>query len=379
MKILVICHRAGSGISVIYERLFGELARYAEVDILADYTPDCDMSNIRNLYTEPYSPKMTSWSRKFIRWFGIMPIAEWWSRKVAPRVARDYDVVVSLMASSQLMPLVCGRYLARELGCKFAVYAVDAIPGPGGWTKPREYRRKIQVVRRYYSSCDYVASANRHMLDFQLSTFKHKPGLHTGVLLTPSPAESYELPISSENLLLYTGSLYGLRNPDHLLKAFKRLLVKYPDAQLLFIGMTIKLKRINKILTPEERERIVIMRPTNNLEPLFCRAKVLIDIDADRNKDPFLSSKIVTYLKVNRMIVCETGRETPSREMFAGLNTIIQCDHSADSLYDGISRALEMASQPQDFSEREQLIREFSIEQVGEKFFNDLCKTCEVK
>ena len=142
--------------------------------------------------------------------------------------------------------------------------------------------------------------------------------------------------------------------------------------------MKMKLKRIDKILTPQEKEHIHILKQTDDLAPLFSRAKVLVDIDADLEKDPFLSSKIVTYLKVNRMIVCETGHDTPSREMFAGLKTIIQCDHNADSLYNGMKRALEMANEQQDYSERKEVIKEFSTEHVGAILWSDMQQLCDI-
>lgn len=372
MKVLAICHHAGSGISVIYERLIGELARYAEVDILADYAPQIE--GVRNTYTQPFSKKEQKWTRKLLRWFGILPIAERWSRRAATLVANDYDIVMCFIASSQLMPIVCGRYISQKLNCKLGIYAVDAIPGPGGWTKPHEYRSKIKAVRRYYSAADYVASSNGHMLDFQLTTFPHKAGLQTGVLLTPSPNESFENPASTENLLLYTGSLYGKRNPVHFFKAFKRLLAIYPDAEFVMVGMKMKLRKADKILTPSEWEHVKILKHTNDLGPLFARAKVLVDIDADLDKDPFLSSKIVSYIKVNRVILSETGTQTPSREMFKGLKTVVQCGHNADSLYDGMIKALELADSNPDFSERNNVIQQFSIQTVGRKLTDDLQK-----
>jgi hypothetical protein len=116
------------------------------------------------------------------------------------------------------------------------------------------------------------------------------------------------------------------------------------------------------------------MKHTNNLAPLFARAKVLVDIDADLEKDPFLSSKIVSYIKVNRIILSETGKDTPSRDMFKGLNTVIQCDHNAESLYQGMLKALELSQTEQDYSERADVIQKFSIEQVGLTLYNDLQK-----
>ncbi len=372
MKILAIYFRSGSGISIIYERIFCYLAQHATVDVLSDMALHDDLEGVRKVYSVPMSARMQSYYRKLLRNFGVVPISKWWSRKAEKVVAQDYDVVIAFMASSQLTPAVCGSYLAEKLNCKFAIYSVDAIPGPGGWTKPREYRGKMRVVSKYFAKADYVASSNKHMLEFQLSTFKHKEGLRSNVLLTPSPDNTFRLPISDQKVILYTGSLYGLRNPRYLFKAFKRLLVKYPDAKLVMVGMKLKLRNMTSILTPEELRSVTIAEHTNNLVPLFERARVLLDIDADREKDPFLSSKIITYLKTNRMIVCETGKITPSREMFAGYNTIIQCDHNEDSLYDGLVRAIEMGAVEQDYSEREPVIKAFSIEEVGSIFWNDL-------
>ena len=92
----------------------------------------------------------------------------------------------------------------------------------------------------------------------------------------------------------------------------------------------------------------------------------MVDIDADRAKDPFLSSKITSYLKINRVILSETGRITPSREMFAGLDTVVQCDHNEESIYEGMLRAIEIADSAPDYSERDELIEEFSVKRVGQ-------------
>ena len=140
----------------------------------------------------------------------------------------------------------------------------------------------------------------------------------------------------------------------------------------MLVGLTFRLRGIDKILSPEERKHVIIARHTKDLAPFFADAKVLIDMDADREKDPFLSSKIAAYLRVNRMIVCETGKDTPSRELFADYRTIIQCDHSAESMYEGMKKALIMAESEQDFSERQPLIDLFSASNIGTTLWEDL-------
>lgn len=378
MKILAIYFKADSGISIFYERIIEELTHRCEVDVLCDKQPELPFETARNIYIHRFPQKQAGWYRRFLRWFRATPFSQMWSRKAYEIVAKDYDVVITFMATTQLTSVVCGKYISQQLGCKFAIYSVDAIPAPGGWTSKRSvFYGKKSGVARTFSAADYVAASNRHMLEYQLTTFKNKPTLVTDVLLTPSPAECYNNPPSEEPIFLYTGSLYGLRNPNHFLKAFKRLLKSHPSAQLVVVGMRKKLGKIDRILTPEERKRVVTAAHTSDLEPYFRRAKVLVDIDADLDKDPFLSSKIVTYLKVNRVILSETGRITPSREIFAGLNTVVQCDHNEESLYRGMLRAIEVADSEPDFSEREPLIKEFSIEVVSEKFYEGLLSICK--
>ena len=121
---------------------------------------------------------------------------------------------------------------------------------------------------------------------------------------------------------------------------------------------------MKSILDAEEQKRVIVGAHTSDLAPLFNRAMVLVDIDADREKDPFLSSKIVTYMCINRVILSETGRETPSRELFAGMNTVVQCDHTEESLYEGMLRAIEVARSNPDFSERDELNRSFTAKSV---------------
>ena len=284
------------------------------------------------------------------------------------------------MNNDQLTSIVAGKYIAKKLGCKFALYTVDAFPAPGGWIARRnEFRGRKRIANRIFSAADLIAASNSHMLEYQFSVCKPKPTTRGVVLLTPSPICRKVYPVSDEMLFLYTGNIYGLRNPDHILKAFKRLLVKYPTSMFVIVGMSVRLRNIDNILNEEERKHVVVGEHTSDLEPLFRRAKILVDMDADREKDPFLSSKITSYLMVNRVILSETGRITPSREMFAGLNTVVQCDHNEESLYEGMLRAIEISDSSPDFSERDALIEQFSIERVATILNNSLKEICNIK
>ncbi len=380
MKILAICFQLGDAMPTIAANLLGQLTPEHEVDLLSDCEPKRPIEGIGRCYTFPYPTKGASWQRRFIRWFGATPVSNCWSRRVEKVVARDYDVVISFLNNVNLTSIVAGKRIAKQLGCKFAIYTVDAFPAPGGWIRKKsEFRGKKWISQRIFSAADLVAASNSHMLEYQLSLCKPSATRKGVTLLTPSPICRYEYPVSEELILLYTGNLYGLRNPAHFLKAFKRLLANYPQAKFVVVGRDTKLRGVESILTEEEQQHIEVCEYTSDLAPYFRRAKILVDMDADREKDPFLSSKITSYLMVNRVILSETGRITPSREMFAGLNTVVQCDHNEDSLYEGMLRAIDISDSSPDFSERDALIEQFSIERVATILNNSLKEICNTK
>ncbi len=379
MKILVVCFGplSGGSVSYFYRRAICELARTNEVDVLCSTPSQADFPGIRNFYHLDFSKKMFGWSRRFVRWFGTSPVSHKWSKEALKLISNDYDVVLAETSAIHLDTVVAGGVIAKSLGCKFAIYTVDAIPGPGGWVRKRsEFRGKKRVVAREFAAADFLAASNSHMLAYQLSLFQHKEGLESDVVYTTAPDKYYYSPASSKVSFLYTGELYGLRNPNHFFKAFKRLLKLYPEATFVIVGAKKRLGNVSSILSAEERKHIIVGGYTSDLAPLFRDAMILVDMDADREVDPFLSSKIVTYLKVNRVILSETGKVTPSRELFAGLQTVVQCDHNEESLYNGMLRAIEVATSNPDFSEREAIIESFSAESVAAVLERGLKRVC---
>ncbi len=382
MRILAICNGDKGSTFAIFERIINGLAEHATVDVLTDNLSIEVSERVGRVYKVPYGRFMRKIYRHTLVNFGVLPTCERWTKRALSRIDENYDVVFAITASAPLTSIVAGRRIAEKLGSKFAIYSVDAIPGPGGWTKPRRYRSELKIVKRCFSAADYVSSSNGRMLKFQLTTFTPKPGLVTNVHFTPTTPQRHTYPISTEDVLLYTGLIYGLRNPKYMLDAFRRLLTVRPNAQLVLLGTRLKRRYdryLRKSYNDEEMKHIHILPSTSDLEPYYRRAKVLVDMDGDRDEDPFLSSKVIAYLSVNRVILTETGSNTPSRELFADMQTMVQASHNADSLYEGMTRALQLAETELDFSEREPMVEKFSAKHVCLALIEDFRRLCGVE
>ena len=122
-----------------------------------------------------------------------------------------------------------------------------------------------------------------------------------------------------------------------------------------------------KSITTKARSAIEIHPFTRDLDPFYKNATALIDIDADLENDVFLSSKIVNYLNINRIIISETGLNSPSRHLFKEISSIIHCDHNSDELYEAMIKSNLIRSNIS-YEDRLAAIEIFSVEKNIEKF-----------
>lgn len=371
MKILVIVSNVGkTAPGIVFERLIEGLTEGHEIDVVAAKLDSVagSAARVTEISERTIHPRVSKW---LIGVLGISPLDWLWSRRVAGtlkgRKFGGYDLVFSFISFHHYAPLLAGAYCAKVYGAKLAVYSVDAIPAPVGWSKEDAYFRSVKaLVRRLLPKADFFFSANRQMLEYQLNLFKPKESVITGVVYNPNSGKIRYFDSKSriENVFLYTGGIYGVRTPKYVLGAFLELLKVHPESTLEFVGSRIPEHYFGEY-GEEERKKVIIHPFTNDLTPFYERATALIDIDADIEDDVFLSSKIVNYIAINRLIISETGRNSPSREIFRGIGSILQCDHNSKELFEAMLHAVEIRSRI-DFSDRDEVLKVFSIKKIVE-------------
>ena len=103
----------------------------------------------------------------------------------------------------------------------------------------------------------------------------------------------------------YLGTMYGKRSPWPLIKAITRLDEKLRAKLIIeFIGKMDK-KFVN--LIEESRHLNIFYQPEVNkieLEKLYINTDILLLIDADINESPFLPSKLIDYISMQKPIFC---------------------------------------------------------------------------
>lgn len=354
---------------IVFEKLIEGLSKIHSVDLI---TSDFHSSNLRTANKITIVPKLNLHPRLFklfISIFGVCPTDRIWERKVLYRLGKcdikKYDLIFSFVSFHHYTALFLGEKL-RRYGPKWAVYSVDAIPAPIGWSKNDAYYRSVKrIVSKKLSKAQYYFAANEEMLMYQLTTFDSEKLVYKGVVFNPNGGRLIELktPYSFESYtFLYTGGIYGVRNPKYLLQAFRKLLKQYPNSTLEFVGTSLD-NSLFKDFSDFERRKIMLHPFTRDLIPYYERATALLDIDSELEDDVFLSSKMVNYLTINRLIISETGNNSPSRKLFSGIASIIQCNHDSDMIAKAMKKAIEDGPSA-DFRDREEIISKFGIDRI---------------
>lgn len=274
-----------------------------------------------------------------------------------------FDYVLSLISFRHTSPLLLAeRLVQRGVGEKSIAYFVDAIPAPLGWSVNNlEFRGLQRFSARRIKRLDALFSSNAQMLEYQLSLVSDVTHLRTGVLYNPISSTGKIFPSASKNQFnfLYAGSLYGKRTPKYLLDALKKVLKQNDKVYLVFVGSNIESQDLS-VLNDVEKAHVVIKPFASDLDPYYRDAVALVDIDADMCDDVFLSSKVTNYLPVNRIILSETGRNSPASRLFSGVKSIVQCGHDSDEIAKSMLRIIDEAA-TSTYEDRLLLIEAFSV------------------
>ena len=345
MKVLVLAQEIGGNApGILYERLLSAMSSLCQLDIATcSYRPSVPIRTGR-VFQMKY-PRMKHWAKRWLfSWTGKDWISCHLAHRLQNRLEGEYDVILSLCSNDRFWALEAGAYLHQRHGWPWACYCVDAIPAPAAWVGNGPYRKAaLRLWTRIGGGIGFLASICDEMLAYQRSMLRQAAAIPTGVYLPPVsglPVDTTPFP-GPDPVFLYAGRIYGKRTAKYLLEAFGRFLGDRPRAELVFLCPAADAERVLSGI-PEHVAGHVRLEPwTDDVQPWIDRASALIDLDADVPDDIYLSSKMFTYLLQKRPIICETGTNSPSRHLFRGIPSIIQCDHDPEQLYRAMHKAMD--------------------------------------
>lgn len=376
MNILIITQHIGkTAPGIVFERLISSLSQLAYVSVITfnyNKSEHTDFSKIQKIVKikEPvFINKRWNYhiNTIFLKLFGIS-FTDYKAKNKKIILDDKYDFILSLCSMHNTAPLALGEKLRNIYSLPLGVYFVDAIPTPIWWTDGKRDIYLEKFLKRYTRNVVYVASSNERMLDYQVKFVSSRTYLKS-VIYTPSSINKVhnKKPINKTRpIFLYTGSIYGIRTAKYVLEAFQILLTSIPEAEFHFVGT--KPFQIN-YLNSATKSRIKFFPFSQDLTEFYENSDVLIDIDANYERDIFLSSKIATYLSLSKPIICVTGKYSPSSQLLKGIEGVSLCAHNIQEILYAMKTSLLNIN---DYSKRRDIQKKFDTNMVVSKLFDDL-------
>lgn len=376
MRFLIICEFVGKNApGIVFEKLIFGLSKFHDVTVISTNAKYLN-TKAENIVTLDV-PKVQIPNKlvKFLfKNFSKNLFDEFWAMNIKSAINRSkfgsFDFIFSFISNYQYGPIVAGNLLSKNYGLKHLVYSVDGIPAPIGWLQDEKLlKTKIKFIKKELSKVDGFFSANEKMLKYQLKFFTPKAGFFSNVIYNPTDeniVSKIDAKKDSVVRFVYAGGIYGPRKVTYILQAFEEYVKENKNTSFEFVGTVIEESLLDSF-NSETCERIKIHNFTNDLSEYFQSATALIDIDADLDDDIFLSSKIINYLPIPRIIISETGLNSPSRVLFKDIPSIIQCGHNSGELLLAMRKVDEL-SKSADYSDRKHVLAKFQIDNIVNSF-----------
>lgn len=363
----------------VFRTIIKSLSKYADIDVVSAVFDKKDpLEGVGTTKLHHYRLKDWNTTKKLWKTFRFNPNDCWWilinlRRAMQTMKGKKYHGVISFTSMNYFPAIGLGRILAGLFRLPWSIYTVDGIPSPVEWLDGDDEIHSLlsSHINRSTEKASCIFSSNEYMMRYQKRVCHDFKGKWS-YLYTPYKRYNEPLPAKSDHEgynFLYAGSLYGLRKIDGLLAAFRSFSQEHPRSKLIFVGNSDP-SLFEDAQDLIQSEKIVMLPFTDDLTPFYKEADVLVDIGADISDDVFLSSKIVSYLPVDRPILAVTGDNSPVRGIMNGLNSIVHCRNKEDeaykALYDSI-KAIDYC-----ISDRAGLLKEFDAETIARKLYDNM-------
>jgi len=290
-----------------------------------------------------------------------------WIVRVARCKDDNYDLIYG--RSMPLMSNIAAWLLSKKLKKPLMLHFSDPPLSP--WVKFPAIAFKFaeSICKRFYNKAISITFTTQEAIAYSAKRMGWPAVSKAHVLSHVAPdVKRLDFQNIQENLFVYAGGIYGKRDPEPLLMAFKSLIEEKPDACLHFYGT--KNSQLESCIEKNALNSNVKIFPfTRDIDSVFSRANVLVALDAFEDEALFLSTKIIDYYMVNRPVLLLSPMQSPSSQLSQQfLNTVQVSENNKGKILHSMQVLLNKPIKDYDFEKRFSEMEKYSVESIVNKF-----------
>lgn len=324
-----------------------------------------NLIKIENGFIDQLIQKLRTVRRLSQKWLGINLLrarrASKFQKALKPLIEKGkYDVVFVRTISGSIASHTAVLNLSKKLDFKWVVNFNDPAPATlmpypyfdGKVEYPKQMANDEAVVREIVKSCDGITSPSvlltERFLNFAgLSTTDKHVYQFPHIFIEPKQLKTPSFLDRNKFNIVHAGSLLGPRNPEFLLKAFKKLIEQNPekaaDTRLTFFG-TIHAKHkplFEAFPHPEFLDVRDKRIPHEEALGVLQESSVLIILEAIADESPFMPGKLAEFIGLNKTVWALSPKKSETRRIL-GLEYPYQCEaNNEDEIFKQLNALFE--------------------------------------
>lgn len=380
MKILLISYYYGKDASGnITYRVAKELIRQGqEVFVITSDSPiiSDNVYQCRNFF-----PDLSVIWRIILRIYRLIWNIElknyFWVRrayKKALEIINSKGIDCVYCRTSPLEACEVGFRLKKKTGIKTLLHFTDPEPSEFTIKNKRILKHEINRYKNIVNTVDIISFGTLEMQRHQEQLFGDN--FDKKAFVSPDVSRDYEMRCLEKEqdqlskTVVYLGSFGNYRNPIPLFSAIDDL-----NNMGICVHLNIYSNRPRAITYTSDN--ITFKGIVTNIDIPLKSADVLVDIDAEFENNPYLSSKVKDYIPVNRPILVISNTGSPIYNLTVGRKSFILTNNNRDSIKQGLLQSFEYKYDMSLYSDRFDLIERFSPNNVVKEIIKKLNSVVE--
>ncbi|UOK43789.1 MULTISPECIES: hypothetical protein [Flavobacterium] len=275
-----------------------------------------------------------------------------WQRSLKTALCEnEYDLILFLGAGNSML-----NYFSI-LGVKTTIpimvnyhdpYPDNQYPAPYTGSNNRVAKIKTKKSNDIINKATIVSFPSMRLLEwmtqfhpalkYKSTVFPHVNGLLQDL---PEIEEDIEVTLNENRFnIVHAGSLLGSRNPEFLIRAFKKFIdgdeERRQKAILNIIGHIDRKNKVTEIDLNQYETNIRLIRKRvsyKKSKEIFAKADVLLIIEAVGEDSPFMPGKLTDYIEAEKNIMALTPKKSEISRLFGDKYPYITETDNEDGIY----------------------------------------------
>ncbi len=278
------------------------------------------------------------------------------------------DIILHFVSGDSLVSLFrIANFIKNKYNSKYFIHFLDPKPGLEMWNENHFVINSTKkILFKYINSADKISAINNRMLDVVKSSYSLD---EKNLFVLPIPIKENIYKIHQENkkkdlVFSYFGTIYYKRDVSIFLSVCNYLYLNGVKFKIKFYGSKFdKNKYLSKY--PYLLQFIENYDWVENIESAILSSDYLVDINANIDGDPFISSKLFKYLGYCKPILVFSNPKSASYEFAKMFEGVYLFDYTIESHE---ARLMEIIRDKKDFKLRKNQTRKYSATVIMKEY-----------